>query len=891
MTERSGFGVWRAFAALAGGAAAATCVWLFPAIVAITSWPARGPVRVALLLPAWQLGVALVAGIAVGTLALLLRRGVRALALCNWLWLWALPFVPWIPDRFPLLLVLSGPVRWAIPAVIAARLLVETAAWRRSAALLLNASRRTVFIASLVIYLACGFWATATQGVIGDEPHYLIISQSLLEDGDIQIENNHRQRDYQSYFGGDLRPDFMTRGKNGEIYSIHAPGLPALAAPAYAIGGRRGVVLFIAVLASLAALAIFDLALLVTTRTAAVLTWLGVCMTVPFVPYSWAIFPEMPGALLVAWAALWLWQDTNRSWQRWLLRGLALAALPWLHTKFSVFLAAFGAAHAFRLRRQPRELIAFLSAPAISGVLWLYSFYSIYGVFDPEAPYGHYADTYILTRYIPHGLIGMFFDQKFGLFFYSPLYLTAFAGAWILWRDRRSRLAVGLIVFVVSAFVVSTARLYMFWGGASAPARFLVPVAACLAPLVAAAIGAARTPMARALVGMWLAVGLTIAALATLLPDRLLLYSDPHGQARILEIIEANAPLALVMPTFTDPDWASHLLPLAAWIAGALAALGVLALLARRVTTSWAAAVVASVVFLAVGIAATTRPSAAVRAETARRGAVVALTNFDGSRYRTVDYQRLSRATPERWQELTTIAVPFSTDQRTDAVTSTSVTLPPGRYEARVWFDGGRTRQGSIQVEGQDQVAYAKSTGPLANPTTIGFTLEFEVRRLSVRVEEAGDQSTTSRIEIVPISVTPPARRPPYFIRAVEAVRDWPNGYIAYTDEDVYPEHGMFWTRGTVGTTVLIVPGGASRLTLHLSTGPMRGAVTVEAMGQTREIEMTPGQGSTVSFDVPPGTGLLPLRIRSSTMFRPGEVDPAIRDMRGLGCQVLVVLE
>ena len=52
----------------------------------------------------------------------------------------------------------------------------------------------------------------------------------------------------------------MKRGQNGQIYSIHAPGLSALLLPAYAAAGYRGAVAFLCLLAALAALAIFDLA-------------------------------------------------------------------------------------------------------------------------------------------------------------------------------------------------------------------------------------------------------------------------------------------------------------------------------------------------------------------------------------------------------------------------------------------------------------------------------------------------------------------------------------------------------------------------------------------------------------------------------------------------------
>jgi hypothetical protein len=107
----------------------------------------------------------------------------------------------------------------------------------------------------------------------------------------------------------------------------------------------------------------------------------------------------MPGALVVAWAALWMWTTIERSPTSWALRGLALSMLPWLHTKFVVFLAIFASALALRVGRRPRLLVAFGLPIAISGVLWLYSFYAVYGVVDPEAPYGAYPSVYVLREH------------------------------------------------------------------------------------------------------------------------------------------------------------------------------------------------------------------------------------------------------------------------------------------------------------------------------------------------------------------------------------------------------------------------------------------------------------------------------------------------------------
>lgn len=58
------------------------------------------------------------------------------------------------------------------------------------------------------------------------------------------------------------------------IYSIHAPGLPFLLVPGYALAGYRGAVATMALFASLAALALFDLVRRFAGLTASLIGWL-----------------------------------------------------------------------------------------------------------------------------------------------------------------------------------------------------------------------------------------------------------------------------------------------------------------------------------------------------------------------------------------------------------------------------------------------------------------------------------------------------------------------------------------------------------------------------------------------------------------------------------------
>src|SRR4051812_28110897 len=198
----------------------------------------------------------------------LIRAGASRLPLS----LLALAMLPWLPMPVPAAMLL-----WTAPlvAVVWAGVVTAMVATLRLPPIAWPAHPLPVRAAllALVIYSAAA-WAVAPSRPGGDEPHYLIITQSLLRDHDLKIENNHARGDYREYFAGDLsKPDYLRRGRDGAIYSIHAPGVSALVAPAYAIGGYRGVVVFLLLLSSIAAGLVFELSRRVTGSTRA--AWFG----------------------------------------------------------------------------------------------------------------------------------------------------------------------------------------------------------------------------------------------------------------------------------------------------------------------------------------------------------------------------------------------------------------------------------------------------------------------------------------------------------------------------------------------------------------------------------------------------------------------------------------
>jgi hypothetical protein len=240
------------------------------------------------------------------------------------------------------------------------------------------------------VFVGRRLYVGRVQGLDGDEPHYLMIAQSLLADGDLAIENNYLAREFAPFSHRELRPPFLRRGLDGVIYSVHAPGLPVLLLPAYALGGARGAIVFLGLVAALAALAIYLLARELAGPRVALAVWAGVALGTPFLFHGWLIFPEMPAAFVTAWAALWTmrappaaWRDLGPARNR--PGGAAVAACEVRRAHGRAW-GALGLG--LIVRRLWAALVAVSVPVAVSTAGWFAFFWALYGVADPTIPYG-----------------------------------------------------------------------------------------------------------------------------------------------------------------------------------------------------------------------------------------------------------------------------------------------------------------------------------------------------------------------------------------------------------------------------------------------------------------------------------------------------------------------
>lgn len=402
----------------------------------------------------------------------------------------------------------------------------------------------------LQITIIAGFWGSLPQPG-GDEPHYLVISWSLMADGDLQLADDYKAREYHRWHEGWIQAHTKSgKGGSAEQYSMHNIGLALWLIPFLWVGiqlGTAGAIAFftrlgMVVLATL----LFHLFCRLLIRLGqnhlrALLITLLVGATVPYLFFSWHLFTEIPAALLTLAAFDLLWRTDSPSPARRIVLGLCISALPWLGVKYFALvlpLCLLWLAQERRWGIAPR--IAWVAIPGlVLGLLFFWSTWQLFGTVSPSAYYLG-ADGNVLERNIVFKVTGArdplegvaipaktilayFVDQREGLLFYAPWFLAALLAVPLLRGagDDHRRLVFWLLVLAIPFILLYS--LTGFGGGHSPPARALTPIA-WIPVLALGCLPADKTRRLMPLLKPAIAISLLIALI--LLANPALLYHD-----------------------------------------------------------------------------------------------------------------------------------------------------------------------------------------------------------------------------------------------------------------------------------------------------------------------------------------------------------------------------
>ena len=809
----------------------------------------------------------------------------------------ALLVIPWLPMPLPpAFLIWTGALTipiWIGVALALAGVPFSDATWHARSTILPRVQVRVAIAGGCLVF---GLAAWSASAVIpgGDEPHYLLITQSLLHDHDLDVENNYAHGDYREYYGGPLSPDYRIRGRHGELYSIHAPGIPVLVLPAFALGGYRAVVAFLVLVSAVGCALAWWLAWRATNSYAAAwFGWAVVVCAAPFLLESFTVYPDGPGAgiVLTAFWALWRLDVGETPGSRaWLLHGAALATLPWMHTRFALLAAVLGLLIVVRLvqTRNASRVVPFLAIPVASAVGWMAASYAMYGTANPAAPYGGQSDTSL--AFLPDGLGGLLFDQGFGLMTTAPALAIAIAG---LPRVRRFAVEWGVTAIVYAAAVGSYA---MWWAGTSGPARFLVPV---LLPLAIPAAVAWQRASRGARVAMMfaLAVSAWMAAVLAGGAGGLLGY---HGRnvygmtpapwlnwaKTVVELTQAlpafvprpaGTPLTARMAAARDGFAAT-----AAWIVCFSAALAVIVWFGRKRGVRQYELVAASVA----ACAAATMVAASIvwsmhgghHVETLHPQ-LDALRHLSNGRALALDLANARRVSGVEGLKM---RLDLPIEDETVGVLSIPL-LPGGSY---VISTRGTLRVPAAIFAGADDEPFPIQ---IATPADLarGVTVDLPVTVRAVMVR-APSFAGVSAIEVRPIAPRwPAASKDPADTGVAHHAAAYGSARVYFLDDRTAPEEDGFWVWGArEGDLVVVSPDSESGMVIRNGASQMD--VTIRHGSTEERVTLRPGESRPIRIPTSRPGGPQTVQIRTSAGFRPSDVDPKSRDQRFLGVYVVM---
>jgi hypothetical protein len=349
------------------------------------------------------------------------------------------------------------------------------------------------------------------QPTASDEPHYLIVMQSLVLDHDLDLANDYAGDRYLSFYPAKI-DDIHGIHVGSAIYSIRDLGLVFLGVIPFAIGERTGVLALLCLAGALLAMQIYlllrDLAF---DRRVAFLAVGAVVFAHPVLTYTAEVYPELLAALAFVTAVRALRRGALATAGDLAVASVCLGTLPWLTTRAWFAAIGVGLVIGYRAFRPfgVRRVVAGATPFAALILLLSYLNYRQFGLFMPSAGYFLIRDQQQVLAFAPQvGALGLFFDRTFGLIGRAPVYLLAFLGAYALWRRRDAYGAVLLplaLGWLLSVLYI--ADIAYWWADGSPSSRYLVATV----PFLAAAVAGGIETIAFA--GRW-RPALTVAAVA-----------------------------------------------------------------------------------------------------------------------------------------------------------------------------------------------------------------------------------------------------------------------------------------------------------------------------------------------------------------------------------------
>lgn len=423
-------------------------------------------------------------------------------------------------------------------------------------------SQWIIFIATLWFFACHAFWQAPVHSITGDEPHYLMMTHSLVNDADLNLFNDYRDKAYASFYPGDLMPKPSDEIAKGQIYSRGLGAtFPAMLIPAFLVGDYQGVQGFITLCAALLMSQLYGLLLHHRKHPKSVLlAVLLIASSMPVITYASLIYPDIPAALLIV-VGLRLLQipplsKTGRSVPSWML--LICIALIFLKFRYFVPVALLLIPLVIREHKARGNLGWFTVSLATFGAIY-FSVDRILLGGDLFA--NRFGGIPQIRNYLPDMnslsvLPGLLLDQESGILFYAPVFLLLPAG-WHLYKGRKDSLY--WFALLAPLFTAISLLGHFAWHCLpTPPLRYLLPVLPPTGLFLAVALEKWQTKSStyRFLAAGCIGAGWVSAWITSAVPDFLVNVAD--GSAMLFERLGRilHQPLPVFFPSVIRPGTA-----------------------------------------------------------------------------------------------------------------------------------------------------------------------------------------------------------------------------------------------------------------------------------------------------------------------------------------------
>jgi len=361
------------------------------------------------------------------------------------------------------------------------------------------------------VFTLGNWWVHGEYGVTGDEPHYLVMADGVINHGTFEQTVPYKSEfETKKIFPAGLAPMDATPtpqnthavlGPNG-LYNVHNIGLPLLISIPYKVGtilsdifhrtpsfndwGILAVKIFLILTSGLIIIGSWKATGLFTESKGIRMAVTSIiCFSYPFIPGANQIYPEFLAGNILLFVIIYLFEakilnKNDFGYRKIIFLSLAVAFLPWLQIKFvaAALIAVVGISIS---EWNKKSKFSYLVSPIIflcSAILLI--MYNLYAFGYASGPYEEGALVLSATSIMV--LFGLHFDKFQGLFLQNLSFFVIF-----LYLSQFFKRFTSVFVFLLlmyAAIVVPNSMHPNWYGGWSFAGRFQWAGVLTLIPLL-----------------------------------------------------------------------------------------------------------------------------------------------------------------------------------------------------------------------------------------------------------------------------------------------------------------------------------------------------------------------------------------------------------------------